>query len=413
VDTTHFRNCPQMINRSRRPRIVHVITRLIVGGAQLSVVELCKGLRDEFDLRIVSGRQTGAEGSLHSRAAAAAPLTIIDALRREVSPRWDPVAIWALRRVLKDLDPDIVHTHSSKAGIVGRFAAAPLRAQVIHTIHGWGHTPADSALRRAAFIGLERAAARRSDVLVAVSEDTREEGLACRIGHSDIYRVIPDPVQLDALDPDFASGRARARETLGVDGDVEVIGWVGRFVDQKDPQTLSRVVADLLLRRPVSRAVLVGDGPRRPEVEAALYAAGVGDRVILTGVVDNARKLMPAFDVLVHPTLWEGQPVVVQEALAERIPVVSSGVSGIRELIQDGKTGFVVAPHASEAMADAVAAVLETPTLRAPLSDQLLNDLKDRHGRAVALERHRELYDALLNDGVDERVFGSDEASVV
>src|SRR5438105_12084389 len=185
-----------MSSRARRPRVIHVITRVIVGGAQQSLIELCGGLRDEFDLRIVTGPQTGSEGSLHQRAAEAAPVTVVNSLRREISPRRDLLAVRALRRLLRQMDGDIVHTHSSKAGIVGRFAAAPLRAYVVHTVHGWGHTPADSRPRRAVLIALERAAARRCDALVAVSADSRDEGLAHRIGRPDIYRVIPEAVEL-------------------------------------------------------------------------------------------------------------------------------------------------------------------------------------------------------------------------
>lgn len=385
-----------MSTAARRPRVIHVITRLIVGGAQVSVISLCEGLKEEFDLRIIAGPQTGAEGSLHDRAARTGPLTVIGALRREVSPRWDPVAVWALRRVLAKFDPDIVHTHSSKAGIVGRFAAAPLSACVIHTVHGWGHTPNDPAARRLAFIALERAAARRSDALIAVSADTRDEGLACCIGHAQLYHVIPDPVDLDPLDPDFTRSRAQARQAFALDDHVEVIGWVGRFVDQKDPETLGRVVTNVLRRRASAHAVLIGDGPYRANVEAELCARGVADRVVVAGVVENARRFMPAFDVLIHPTLWEGQPVVVQEALAERIPVVSSRVSGIGELVDYGKTGFVVEPRAAEAMTEAVNTVLQTRTLRAPLGTHLLNGLKSRHGREAALNRHRDLYHELL-----------------
>ena len=385
-----------MTDGGRRPRVIHVITRLIVGGAQLSTISLCEGLRDDFDVRIVSGPQTGAEGSLQRRAAEAAPLTVVDALRREISPRWDPVAIHALRRVLRRLDADIVHTHSSKAGIVGRFAAAPTRARSIHTIHGWGHTPADSPLRQSAFIALERAAARRCDALIAVSGDNRAEGLAHGIGRPEMYHVIPEVVELDSLDPDFGASRMRAREALSIEAHVEVIGWTGRFVEQKDPTTLGRAIATVLLRRPGSRAVLIGDGPLRGDVEATIDAAGVGDRATFTGVVEGARQLMPAFDVLVHTSRWEGQPRVVQEALAERIPVVAAGTSGVAELITNGQTGLMVKPRAPMEMADAAAAALDTPALQPPLGKDVLDRLRTTHGPATVLRRHRELYEAVL-----------------
>jgi glycosyltransferase involved in cell wall biosynthesis len=388
---------PVATGRPRRPRVVHVITRLVMGGAQLSVLALCEQLAGDFDLRIVCGPQTGAEGSLQHSAAALAPLTVVSALRREISPRWDPVAVPALRRTLDRLDPDIVHTHSSKAGIVGRLAAAPLRARVVHTVHGWGHTPSDRAWTRRSFIALERIAANRCDALVAVSSDIRDEGLELGIGRAALYRVIANTVALDPIDPDFAESRRRAREALGLDPGAEVIGWVGRFVPQKDPGTLGQVVTTMLRARPASRAVLVGDGPQRARVEAALVAAGVGDRVLLTGVRPGARELMPAFDVLIHPSRWEGQPRVIQEALAERVPVVSARASGVRELVRDGSTGFVVAPGAPRGMAAAATAVLDDPALRAPLPDSAIAGLRARFGLEPTAGRYRALYEELLS----------------
>jgi glycosyltransferase involved in cell wall biosynthesis len=325
---------------------------------------------------------------------------VLEALRREINPRWDAIAVYSLRRLLRRLDADIVHTHSSKAGIVGRFAAAPLGARTVHTIHGWGHTPRDSQLRRATFIALERAAAKRCDALVAVSADSRDEGLAHNIGRPHLYRVIPGVVELEPLESDFGRARARARAELELDPDADVVGWVGRFVDQKDPETLSLVLVELLRRRPSIRAVLIGDGPRKVQVERSLRAAGALDRTRFTGVVPGARALMPAFDVLLHPSRWEGQPIVIQEALAERLPVVCTRVSGIGELIREGETGYVVAPRDHTAMARAAATVLDTPALRAPLGDHIIDHLGATHGRTIVLQRHRELYADLL-EGVD------------
>ncbi|TMK97999.1 MAG: glycosyltransferase family 4 protein [Actinobacteria bacterium] len=382
----------------RRPRIVHVITRLIVGGAQTSVVSLCEGLNADFDVYVVSGPQTGPEGSLHRRAAETVPLTVVESLRREISPRWDPVAVHSLRRVLRRLDADIVHTHSSKAGIVGRLAAAPLRARVVHTVHGWGHTPADSRLRRTVFIALERLAARHCDALVAVSEDNRQEGIRHHIGLPNLYRVIPEVVELQPLDPDFSASRERARATLGIDQAGEVVGWVGRFVVQKDPETLSEALVSLLLARAEAQAVLIGDGPHRAQVEQVVRGAGIEDRVRFTGVVHDARALMPAFDVLLHPSRWEGQPIVIQEALAERVPVVAAKTSGTEELIEPGRTGYIVAPRMPDELTRAATAVLDTPALSAPLSEDSLDGVRKTHGRSLVLDRYRELYYSLLGE---------------
>jgi glycosyltransferase involved in cell wall biosynthesis len=265
----------------------------------------------------------------------------------------------------------------------------------VHTVHGWGHTPSDPAWRRWLFIELERAAAKRSDALIAVSEDNRDEGMRLGIGTDRLYHVIPAVVDLEPRDLDFPRARADARRRLGVSPDAEVVGWVGRFVDQKDPETLGAVLGGLLRSRDRTVAVLVGNGPRRGIIEKSLRLAGVEDRVVFTGILRDARSVMPAFDVLVHPSLWEGQPLVVQEALAARVPVVAARASGVRELITDGETGFVVAPQSPDDMLDAVVRVLEAPALQTPLSAENLRPSYQR-GPQEAVERHRRLYHTLL-----------------
>lgn len=379
-------------------RIVQIITRLIVGGAQLSVLQLSSALREEgFDVRIVVGPQEGPEGSLRRDAAEIAPVTVVPSLRREMHPAFDVAAVLALRRTLRRLEPALVHTHSSKAGIVGRLAASGRETAVVHTVHGWGHTPNDSFGRRTALVGLERAVARSTDALVAVSRDVRDSGLALGIGRPEQYHVIPEFVDYQPRDPDFVRARATARRRLGQDEGGEIVGWVGRFVDQKDPQTLAGALAELLRRRPRTHAVLVGDGPLRDQVLQRLQAAAVDDRVRFTGLRLDARELYAAFDVLIHPSLWEGQPRVIQEALAERIPVVASRVAGTSDLVLDGATGFLVAARDAAAVADRAGAVLDDPGLRAPLPDEEIQRLANVHGARAARAGHLELYEQLLS----------------
>jgi glycosyltransferase involved in cell wall biosynthesis len=378
-----------------KPRVVQVITRLIVGGAQLSVLELCRGLREHFDLRVICGPDHGAEGSLREAASEIAPVTVIPTLRREVSPHHDLAALLTLRRVFREGAPAIVHTHSSKAGILGRLAATP-EAKVIHTIHGWGHTPDNPGWMSRLFVTLEQVAATHSDALVAVSSDVREEGLRRGIGEPTKYRVIPELVDFEPVAGQFSAARQEARRRLGLADDEEVVGWVGRFVPQKDPETLLGVVERLLAARPGARAVLVGDGPLRVEVESEVARQGNARRTIFTGVRDDARHLYAAFDVVLHVSRWEGQPLVVQEAIAERIPVVATDAEGVRDLVLDGVTGYVIDPGDIHAAAEAVTRVLEGATVRAPLAEAAIEDVARRNGRGIALERHLELYEELL-----------------
>jgi glycosyltransferase involved in cell wall biosynthesis len=373
-----------------RPRVVVTITRLTVGGAQLAVLGMCESLKDEFDIHVVCGPDRGSEGSIQAELERLVPVTVASHLRREMHPAHDVACVSQLRRLYARLAPDIVHSHSSKAGIVSRFASDP-GVGVVHTVHGWGHTPADGPLKRLAFTTLERRAARRTDALVAVSSDVRDEGLALGIGSPGQYRVIPPGVDFRPRSPEFPEARRRARAQLGIPMDDHVIGWVGRFVPQKDPATLVAAVATLLRTGDASRrAVLVGDGPLRADAERRL--AEFGGRVLFTGLRRDARDLYPAFDVLLHPSLWEGQPLVVQEALAERVPVVTTRVPGVSELVSEDPLGFVVEPGDVPALAERVSRMLADPELSAPVPADAIARLAERNGGPAGSAKLAELY---------------------
>jgi glycosyltransferase involved in cell wall biosynthesis len=378
---------------SARPRVILVITRLIVGGAQLTVRGLCDDLSERFDMHVVCGPDTGSEGSLLEEVRKVAPVTVLPDLRRDIHPLQDLTVVRSLKATYERLRPDIVHTHSSKAGILGRLAARGFRP-VVHTVHGWGHTPLDPAWRRHTFIALERLVASRTDALVAVSEDVRDEGLRLRIGTPEQYRLIPAYVDYRPSAQDFTAARRRARDRLGLSEDEVVIGWIGRFVLQKDPDTLARALRRTLDRHNRgTRAVLVGDGPLRERVRREL--APLGDRVLFTGRLANVRELYAAFDVLVHLSRWEGQPMVVQEAIAERVPVVATRASGVEDLVRDG-VGYVVEPGDAGALMERTLAVLASGELRAPLPPEVVAPVAERHDRVVTIAKHIRLYEELL-----------------
>ena len=247
--------------------MLQVITRTIVGGAQKNTRNVCAAIRDDFDLRIVCGPDEGSEGSMRQELEEIAPVIVLPDLRRDIHPRQDLGVLRSLGRLYAELDPHIVHTHSSKAGIVGRLAPRPPSCRTVHTVHGWGHTPTDPAWRRRLFIQLERFAAKRTDALIAQSRDVREEGISLGIGRPGLYTIIPTGVDFRPADSDFARARRDARSLLGLASDATVIGWVGRFAPQKDPMTLAKTLSLLLSKRPTLQAVLVGDGPLRNSVE--------------------------------------------------------------------------------------------------------------------------------------------------
>lgn len=376
---------------------MHVITRFCVGGAQLHVLNLGRELRESYRVHMVCGPDVGQEGSIYEEVASEFDTTLLPELRRPIRPLEDVRALRALRRLLLDLDPAIVHTHSSKAGILGRRAAHGRGPAVLHTVHGWGHTPDDAPLKQRLLIGAERRAAHWCDRLVAVSAATRDEGLALGIGRPGQYEVIPVWVDYRPSDPDTGHARDAARRELGLSLDAEVLGWVGRFMPQKEPHALARALREVLERRPEAHACLIGDGPLRPEVERELGSAGLLERTHFAGFRTDVRRLYPAFDVLLHPSRWEGQPRVIHEAIAERVPVVAAGVPGTREILAAARVGLEVEPGDAAGYAARAEQALDSEDLRYPLPDAEVARLARAHGRETVVRRHLELYEELLS----------------
>jgi glycosyltransferase involved in cell wall biosynthesis len=366
------------------------------------MLDFAEDLASEHELHIAHGRleHPANANAAVTRAQERFPTYEVPRLARPLSARDDAAAVRDLHSLYRLIGPDVIHTHSSKAGFLGRIGSPPDTPVLLHTIHGWGHTPLDGRLRRAALVNAERLAARRTTKLIAVTPGVMEQGVALRIGRPAQYEVIGAPVDMRPRDPDFSASRAAARADLRIALDAEVVGWVGRFSAQKDPRTLVDVVARLLAARNHTVAVLVGDGPDRTLVQRRLASEVAAGRVRLAGARDDVRALYPAFDVLLHTSLWEGHPRVVREALAERIPVVTSRVGGTGLITADPRLGAEATPGAAEAFIAALARILDSPTLRAPIDDTALAPL-----RAVAREPYRlmrELYRTVLANAAGE-----------
>jgi glycosyltransferase involved in cell wall biosynthesis len=342
----------------RRTRVAQVITRMIVGGAQETVL-LTAALADSerFDHVLVTGPQTGPEGSLLEEAERrGVHVVVVPELVREVHPARDLQALRALRRLFTDLRVDVVHTHSSKAGIVGRLAASRARVPtVLHTVHGWPFHAHQARVASELWQWLERAAAKRTHRLVVVAEADREKGLAAGIGRRADYVVVRSGVELEM----YGAGAARrddVRDLLGLPRGGRVLGAVNRLSEQKDPLTLIAAAAQVLREDPEAWLLVVGDGPLRTDVEAAVARAGISDRVVLTGLRYDVADLLRAMDVFLTTSLWEGLPRTILQAMASGVPVVATAVDGVVAVVHDGVTGLLVAPRDPAEAARAVRA---------------------------------------------------------
>jgi glycosyltransferase involved in cell wall biosynthesis len=360
-------------------RIVHVIARLNVGGAALSVVELAAEQRRRgHDVLVVAGTIPPGEASMeHVAVELDVPYLRLPALTREVSPRNDFDAVRSLRRLLRTRRPDVLHTHTSKAGTTGRVAAllagrAP--GAVVHTFHGHVLSGYFSPRRERFFRLVERALAHVTDRIVAVSDQVRDDLVRFGIAPADRIAVVQYGFDLDARVGGAAGMRAGKRQALGLADDAFVVGWAGRLAEIKRPLDLVRTIAEL----PGAYLVLAGDGELRADVESLARARGVSDRVTILGYVEDMGSWYGAFDAFLLTSANEGAPVVAIEALAAGVPVVATDAGGTRNVVDDGETGYLASIGDVESLAGRLSELRADPSLRARFGEVGSKRMRER-----------------------------------
>ncbi len=346
--------------------VLHVITRLIVGGAQENTMYTAALLDPRrYAVDVLSGPQTGSEGSLIDEVRSfGTHLTIMPALVREVNPAQDVRALLELTGLMRRKRYTIVHTHSSKAGVLGRLAAKLARVPVIvHTVHGWSFHDRMSPAKRTFYVLLERLAASVGDAMIVVAQPDIEKGLRHHISRREHYHLIRSAIPLDEFDPQRVDREAVRRE-LGIPLNAPVLGNVGRFSPQKNPLDWVRVAEQVARSVPETYFLLVGDGPLRPQVEAALRQAHLTEHTILTGLRRDVPRMMAATDVFLLTSLWEGLPRVIPQAMAMGVPVIANRADGTVEAIRHGETGYLCQPGELDTMRDYCVTLLRDPALR-------------------------------------------------
>ena len=343
-------------------RIVHVITRLIVGGAQENTLLCCEGQHDRgHDVTLLTGPAIGPEGSLLGRARGHGyGVEVIDDMRRAIDPRRDGRSLGELVGRLRDLRPDVVHTHSSKAGIVGRWAAHRAgQGAVVHTIHGLAFTASTRRSVNTAYRLLERWTAPITDRLVCVADAMRDQSLAGGVGHPGQYVTVYSGMDTRPfLTPPVP--RATTRRRLGLGDDHVVVGTIARLFDLKGHDDLLDLAPDLCRRFPQLRFLWVGDGSLRPRLERRIGELGLRDRFVLAGLVPPERvpELTAAMDVLAHPSRREGLARALPQGALCGCPTVTYDVDGNREGLIDGTTGYALPAFDVRRFGEALAMLL-------------------------------------------------------
>jgi glycosyltransferase involved in cell wall biosynthesis len=369
----------------QRLRVLHPITQLAVGGASENTITTCRYTDAErFESVILSGRIEATEDHLIDHAeVAGVPVRSLSSLRRPIRPHKDLPAFRDLRKFLRRERWDIIHTHGSKAGILGRLAAAQVSVPVIiHTAHGWGHHNHMGSGMRALIIALERRAARVTHKLIAVSQSTLERGLQDGIGRREQYVVIHSGIDLAAY-RDVSADKRSVREKLCIPPDAPVIGTVSRLSAQKAPQDFLKVASLVHARCPQARFVYVGGGPLEPEFQAGIQSLGLQKVVHDLGYRYDVPELLRAFDVFLLTSLWEGLPRVFAQSMCASLPIVATRVDGAPEAVEHGQTGYLVEPRDCEGMARHIGELIGDPEKRQRMGSRGLERVHplfcDRH----------------------------------
>jgi glycosyltransferase involved in cell wall biosynthesis len=396
-------------------RIMHISTRLILGGSQENTVLSCEGQADRgHTVSLVYGPIYGPEGSMLERARRHGGFETIETphLVRQLSPVTDLRCYRDLRRLIRDWKPDVVHSHSSKAGILARHAAWRLRVPcVVHTIHGLPFHPYLSKLRNAVYIRAEQGAAKRCHKIICVADAMREQALAARIGRREQYVTVYSGMETEPfLEPPWL--RPKVREQLGFTDDDFVLGTVSRLAELKGHDDLLEALGPLMTQRQNLKLLWVGDGWWRDRLLKRVNDMGLGPRVVHTGLVgpDEIPKLMLAMDVLAHPSYREGLPRAVPQALLSEVAPIVYDVDGAREVCVDGAVGRLVAPGDLAALRDAVQWMMDHPQQRLAMGRRGRELCRHRFDAQAMVEALESVYASILEHGnSDPRPGGAGE----
>jgi glycosyltransferase involved in cell wall biosynthesis len=377
-------------------RVIHVITRLIVGGAQENTVATVLGLRAKpgVEVKLISGPSIGAEGSMESKfSGAPGILTIVPKLVRPIHPLKDFLALRKLENIFREQKPDIVHTHSGKAGILGRLAAHRVGAPIIiHTIHGPSFGNFQNGLGNFIFRAAEKKAARVTGHFIVVADAMKNQYLAAGIGRPEQYTKIFSGFPLEPFLT--AKNDLELRAKLGIAPTDFVVGKIARLFRLKGHDDLFAVAPELVRRNPKIKFLLIGDGEWRQKFEQQVEKIGLRRHFAFTGLVPPAEvpRYVGIMDALVHLSLREGLPRALPQALAAAKPVIAYDCDGAREVCLDGQTGFLIQPGDLKKLTKKIIQLANDSSLREKLGQTGTNFVRENFAVEKMVDGIHNLY---------------------
>lgn len=360
------------------PKIIRILNRLAVGGPVLNATYLTKYLAPDFDTVLVVGEKEDHEQSAEYLATnLSIGYTTIQGMGRSINPASDYFAYQKLKKLIKDFKPDIVHTHAAKPGAIGRLAAAAAGVPVVvHTFHGHVFHSYFNSLKSKFFINTERYLATKSDAIVAISEQQRQELVEnFKIAPADKFRLIPLGLDLDKFTNNIEEKRQKFRQSFEMEEDVVAIGIIGRLVPIKNHYLFIKAIKHVLDNTSKKiKAFIIGDGETRADLENVAQQAGISfsterdahhpHPLVFTSWRSDVDTIMAGLDIVTLTSFNEGTPVSLIEAQAANKPIVSTRVGGISDIVIEGETALLADVQDGDGFANHLLQLVQDDALR-------------------------------------------------
>lgn len=384
-------------------KIVHIITRLILGGAQENTLITCKLLAQRgHDVTLITGPALGPEGELFKQTKNQKYKTIsINSLRRQINPVYDISAYREIKKYLKEIQPDIIHTHSAKAGILGRFAAYSLHnMKIIHTIHGLAFHPYQSHWLNKFYIAIEKSAAKRTDFFISVADAMTNQALAAGIGRPKQFTTAYSAIEEeDFLQPISEQLRRTFRQKYDIAEDAVVLVTIARLFMLKGHDYIIKSAKQLSNQYKNAVWLFVGDGNLSGHYKKQVRKLGLSEKIKFTGLLPPRQIPMAiaSSDILVHCSLREGLARTLPQAMLCGRPAVSFDVDGAREVVNK-KTGRLIESKNVEQLIKACAELIENAQLRNKLGEQGRKFVKEKFAPNTMVDTIEAIYQKLLEE---------------
>jgi len=391
-------------NCNTREKVLHIITVFSIGGATENTLLTAKGfIKKGYKVDILTGKNISSEGDMYELGKKFGVNVItLSTLKRKIDGFSDIISLFKIYRFIQKNEYNIVHTHSSKAGFIGRIAAKMARTPiVIHTIHGLPFHNYQNYFLNKLYIFIEKIGAHFSDKIITVTEKIINDSLEKGIGFKDKYKVVRSGFDLSSFSQkDFNIKAIRERLAIS-DGNI-VIGKIARFSELKGHRYLIEAVPKIISADPNIKVLLVGSGELENQIKGVVKDLGLQENIIFTGLIEYEKipEIISVLDILVHTSLLEGLARVIPQAYLLKKPVVSFDIDGASEVVLNNKTGFLVEPKNSEQLAEAIITLTKDRKLREKLGENGYNLVRENWSQEKMVNDLELIYNQLRNSAV-------------